>query len=168
MDTRGEKLATQFEHVSGAFVAALEPLDETDLARQCAAEQCTVAALAAHIATVYDAHVDWVPAMVTGRPLPHITMADIDRNNAKQAALNAHLGKDEVLTRVRTSRDRMLAVLRGLREGDPVRVAPFSLFDDGQVSVRTLVEQGLIAHTEEHLASLRATIGAPTTNPPGS
>ncbi len=32
MDTRGEQLAARFEHVSGAFVAAFESLDETDLA----------------------------------------------------------------------------------------------------------------------------------------
>ncbi len=103
--------------------------------------------------------------MVVGRSMPDISMEDIDRNNAEQAARNAHAGKDEVLTRVRTSREQMLAVLRGLGEGDSERVAAFSLFGDGQVSVSTLVEQGLIAHTEEHLASLRATIRAPATGP---
>jgi hypothetical protein len=53
----------------------------------------------------------------------------------------------------------LLTELRNLHGDDAERVAPFSLFDDGQVSLQILVEQGAIAHTEEHLASLRATIG---------
>jgi hypothetical protein len=160
MATQREELATQFADVSSAFIAAVEQLDESDLSLVCAAEQCTVAALVSHLSMVYDAHTDWVPRMQQGQALPDLTMDDIHRNNAKQAALNAHLNKDEVLTRLRDSSERMLAVLRGLRDDDPERVVSFSLFDGGEVSIETEVELGLIAHSQEHLASLQATVGS--------
>lgn len=155
--TQGKELAAQFAQVHGA-VAAVAALDASDLARPCAAEQCTVAALAGHIAQVYGGNADWVRAIVAGRTLPDITMADIDRNNAEQAVLNARLGKDEVLARLQANGDRVLAVLRELRDGDPERTAPFGLFGGAPVSVQTLVEQGLLAHVEEHLASLRTAV----------
>jgi hypothetical protein len=165
MDTRGADLAVRFAQVSDAVIAAVEGLSESDLARECAAERCTVGALAGHVAMVFEVQVDWVQAILAGRPLPEVTMADIDRNNAEQAARNAQIGKDEVLTRLRTNRERMLAVLRSLHDGDSDRVAAFSLFNGADVSIQTLVEHGLIAHAEEHLASLRATVEPPVSAP---
>jgi hypothetical protein len=158
MGTQGEQLADQFARVHGDVVAAVAELDGVDLARRCAAEQVTVAALAGHIAQVYGVNAGWVQLMVAGQPLPDITMADIDRINAEQAGLNAGLGKDELLARLQANGDRMIAVLRGLRDGDPERTAPFGLFGGAPVSVQTLVEQGLLAHVEEHLASLRTAV----------
>jgi hypothetical protein len=161
MDSRGADLAQRFEQVSDDVITLVEGLNDADLARESVEEQWTLRALAGHLAAVFDAHVDWVPAIIAGGPLPEVTMDDIHRNNAKMAEKNARIGKDALLTMLRASQQRMLAVLTGLREGDPDRVATFSLFNGQDVSVRTLVELGLIAHTEEHLASMRAALETP-------
>ena len=97
-------------------------------------------------------------AIVAGEDLPPLTMEDIDRNNAENAARNDGLGKDEVLARLRTGGEAMTTVLRGLRDDDLARSAPFTLFG-GEVSVRTLVEQAVLEHTAQHLASLQAAVG---------
>src|SRR5215218_1132199 len=84
MEPQGNDIATQFAAISGEFIASIEGLSESDFAKTCAAEQCTVAALASHMANVFGAQVDWVQDIVAGRSLPEITMADIHQNNAKQ------------------------------------------------------------------------------------
>ena len=63
-----------------------------------------------------------------------------------------------MIARLRTGGEAMTTELRGLREDDLARTAPFTLFG-GEVSVRTLVEHAVIAHTEQHLASLQAAVG---------
>jgi len=84
-------------------------------------------------------------------------MADIVRNNAENAAMNDQIGKDEALGRLRTSGGAMTAALAGLHDDDLARTKPFTL-SGGDVSVQTLVEQAVIAHTAEHLASIRAAV----------
>jgi hypothetical protein len=165
MATQGKQLAAKFARVHDDVVATVASLDAVDLARRCAAEQVTVAALAGHIAQVYRANAGWVQTIVADQPLPDITMADIDRINAEQAARNTGLGKDELLARLQANGDRMLAVLRGLSDADSERSAPFGLFDGAPVSVQTLVEQGLLAHVEEHLASLRTAVAVNDASP---
>ena len=95
---------------------------------------------------------------MAGEPLPPLTMEDIDRTNAANAERNDRLGKDEVITRLRAGGDAMTTVLQGLGEDDLARTAPFTLFG-GEVSVQTLVEQAVLDHTAQHLASLHAAVG---------
>jgi hypothetical protein len=142
-----------------AVITAVEPLDAASLRQPCPVEQCTVAALACHIAAVHGAIAGVVQAMVAGEALPSLTMEDIDRTNAENAAANAARGKDEVIGRLQAGGEAMTTQLHGLRDDDLARTAPFTLFG-GDVSVQTLVEQAVIAHTEQHLASLQAAAGS--------
>jgi len=158
MDTHASDLTTRYAQVLDSVITAVEPLDAASLRRLCPAEQCTVAALACHIAAVHGAAADFVRSIVAGEALPSLTMEDIDRNNAENAVGNAELGKDEVVARLRVGGEAMTRELRGLGEDDLARTAPFTLFG-GEVSVQTLVEQAVIAHTEQHLASLQDTAG---------
>lgn len=159
MSTQASELTTRYAQVLDAVITAVEHLDAASLRRLCPAEQCTVAALACHIAAVHGAAAGFVRAIVAGEALPPLTMAYIDRNNAENAASNAARGKDEVIARLRAGGEAMTTELQGLREDDLARTAPFTLFG-GEVSVQTLVEQAVIAHTEQHLASLQAAAGA--------
>jgi hypothetical protein len=158
MDTQASDLTTRYAEVLDAVITAVEPLDAASLRRLCPAEQCTVAALACHIAAVHGAAAGFVRAIVAGEALPPLTMEDIDRNNAENAAGNAARGKDEVIARLRAGGEAMTTELRGLGEDDLARTEPFTLFG-GEVSVHTLVEQAVITHTEQHLASLQAAVG---------
>ena len=158
MHARESDLMTRYARVLGAAIAAIEPLDAASLRQPCAAERCSAAALASHIAAVQGATAGFVRAIVAGEPLPTLTMEDIDRNNAENAKRNDRLGKDEVITRLRAGGEAMTRVLQGLSEDDLARTAPFTLFG-GEVSVQTLVEQAVINHTEQHLASLQAAVG---------
>ena len=157
LDNRAADLKTRYTHALDAAMAEVESLNAASLRRRCSAQQCSAAALACHIAGVHATVAGWVQAILAGEALPSIAMADIDRSNAEQAALNDQIGKDEVLGRLRTSGEVMTAALGGLHDDDLARTKPFTL-SGGDVSVQTLVEQAVIAHTAEHLASIRAAV----------
>ena len=158
MDTPASDLTTRYAQVLDGVITAVEPLDAASLRRLCPAEQCTVAALACHIAAVHGAAAGFVRAIVAGDVLPPLTMEDIDRNNAANAAGNVARGKGEVIARLQAGGEAMTTELRGLRADDLARTAPFTLVG-GEVSVQSLVEQAVLAHTEQHLASLQAAVG---------
>jgi len=166
MNTQTADLMSRYELALEAVLATVEPLPAAAQRRRCPEEQCSAAALAGHIAAVHEAVAGWVNVILAGDPLPPLTMADIDRTNADQAMRNDGLSKDEALARLRASGATMIEVLRGLSENDLARSAPFTLVG-GEISVQTLVEQAVIAHTEQHLASLRAAVGNAEPPPDG-
>ena len=94
MSTQVEDLAQRFEEANRAAITTVERLDETGLRGHCTAEQCTAAALAAHVAEAHPIIADWVRDAAAGEPLPAITMADIDRLNAERAVANADCRKE--------------------------------------------------------------------------
>ena len=158
MDTHASDLTTRYAQTLAAVIAAVEDLDAASLRLPCAAERCSVAALANHIAAVQSNTAGFVQAIVAGEALPSLTMEDIDHINAENATGNAERGTDEVIARLRAGGEAMTTELRGLGDDDLARTAPFTLFG-GEVRVQTLVEQAVIAHTEQHLASLQAAVG---------
>jgi hypothetical protein len=160
MDTQGDELACRFEAAHRAVLAVVEGLDEAQLNAHCAAEQCTAAALACHVAEAHALIAEWVRAAAAGEALPEITMADIDRSNAERAVANAGCSQAEALARLRTNGAAAAAVVRGLRDEDLERTAPFALFGGTAVSVRTLIERVLIGDPEQHLPSLQAAAAA--------
>lgn len=159
--TNAAVLLSRYTQALDDALATVEPLTADDLRRQSPENQCSAAALVAHIAIVDDNVAGWIQTLAAGEALPPITMADIDRNNAEQAKRNDGLGKDELLARLRTSGVTMTSVLRALDDNDLTRSGTFTLAG-GEIDVQTLIELAVLAHTAEHLASLRAAVGEAT------
>lgn len=157
METRTD-LMSRYAQVLEAVLTTVEPLPAASLHRRCPEDRCSAAALAGHIAAVHGTVAGWIGAVLAGDPLPPLAIADIDRLNAEQAQRNDGLSKDEVLARLRTGGLAMTVALRGLRDDDLARSAPFTLVG-GESNVQWLVEQAVITHTKEHLASLQAAVG---------
>src|SRR5215204_3450459 len=129
MSTRGEDLAKRFTELSETVIAEIDRLDSSDLTKVSDPEQWTVAALASHIANVYGGQADWTGLIVSNQALPEITMDDIHGMNAAEAARNAQVSKEELLTRLRTNGDRLHSVLIGLSDADTERPVSFSLLN---------------------------------------
>ena len=159
MGAQVEELARRFEEANQATITAVEALDDAALRSQCEAEQCTAAALAAHVGESHPFIADWIRGAVAGEPLPPITMADIDRLNAERFVANAACSKETALAQLQTNGATAAATLRTLRDEDLERTVPFTLFGGSEVSVRTLIERILIGNVETHLPSLRAAAG---------
>src|SRR4051794_24400514 len=98
-ETRSADLMSRYGLVLESVLATVEPLPATSMRLRCREDQCSVAALAGHIARVHSTAANWIGSVLAGEPLPPLTMADIDRLNAEHAIRNDELSREEVLAR---------------------------------------------------------------------
>src|SRR5262245_2998760 len=103
MSSRAEQLADELQQVTDELAATLEAMPDIAWQNKCSPEQCTVAALAGHIADGYSGLLDnLVKPIVEGRQGPRFSRDDLAQWNAAAFAENAALPKTVVLERLRT------------------------------------------------------------------
>jgi uncharacterized damage-inducible protein DinB len=157
MSSRAEQLANELQQVTDEADAAIEATSDTAWQRRCAAEQCTVAALACHLADGYSGILDnLVKPSVEGREGPRFSQEDLARWNAAAAEENATQPKAVVLERLRTQAPPAIAYIRGLSDAQLQRTGRLP-FSEDQLTAETVIAHVLIGHPRGHLASLKAT-----------
>jgi hypothetical protein len=150
---RAAELATQFDQASREFIATVEGLDPDQLHARCPEEQCTVAALGAHVAKVHTLAADWIQTLASDQPLPAVTMDMVHQANAAQFAEDAAASQADVLEALRSNGARASRLVRGLSDAELDQRQYFSLFG-GEVTTEGLVRHVLLGDIESHLASL--------------
>lgn len=155
MQERAGTLAQRFEQTNDEFIAAVERLDDAQWSMMVATDNCTVAALAAHVAGGHVAIAGWVRAVADGEPMPPVTRDMIDDFNHEAARKNAAIERATVLDRLRRHGANAAAMVRGLNDEQLERSQSVALFGGANLTVEALIENVLIGHPRAHLASLR-------------
>lgn len=159
MSERGEALAQRFERVRDDVRSFVEECPDSRWFAVTTAAGWTVAAVCRHIVRGFEVHPQFIELVANGQPLPTgYTREANDRSNAEQAQEWAYSTKDETLALLRQHGDHAAAIVRTLTDAqlDCTGTSPF--LGDAPVSVTTFVE-GMIAHPDQHLPSVRATAG---------
>lgn len=159
MSARAETLAERFEQVNAELLEVVEPLDEADWFRTCPGERATVAAVVSHVGGSYRAIGSWVQAVANGEELPALTREAIDEGNRRHAERHARRPKEEALAALRANAAVAAAMVRALDDAQLDRTAHVPQFDRS-MSAYQLVEEVLIGHPLNHLASIRATLAS--------
>lgn len=155
MSARAAALADRFRAANEAVVAFVEAAPDGVWRRECPADQCTVAALASHVAGGHGAILDGILRPIAeGTPGPRYTMDDLARMNAEQARANAARPKGEVLAQLRAEGARAEAYLRGMTD-EQLRRTGVPPWGGDPVPAEAMAEHVLVGHPEGHLASLR-------------
>lgn len=152
-------LAEQFHQAREEFIRVVEGCNLEQLQAQCHGEQCTVAALASHVAGVHALGAQWVQQAVRGEALPSITMDDVNTMNAEQTVRDANRSKDDILRDLRQHGETAEQALRDVRDDDLDRTVQFPLLG-GEVTIRRLIEYVVIGDVEGHLHSVKAASAA--------
>src|SRR5262245_29287714 len=157
MSSRAEQLASELQQVTDEVAATIEAMPDAAWQRRCAAEQCTVAALACHIADGYGGLVDnLVKPIVAGREVARFSQGDLARWNATAAEENAAQPKSVVLERLRTQAPPAIAYVRGLSDEQLQQSGTLPLGGD-PMTAEAVITHVLIGHPRGHLASILAT-----------
>ncbi|MFN8496133.1 MAG: DinB family protein [Caldilineaceae bacterium] len=156
---RANALVQQFEAVNNDVIALVEQSSDADWKKTCADEQWSVGVTARHLASGYRQIAGLVAAVATGQTLPPITRAMIDQGNAQHAQAHANCTKPEVLDLLRNESAAANQIISGLSDEQLDNTVTGEVFG-GTVSAQRIAEYILIAHTGQHLASLKATVGA--------
>jgi uncharacterized protein (TIGR03083 family) len=159
MAERAEKLAKQFEAKAQEATTAFEKLSDADWKKTTAAEKWTVGVVAHHVAGAHEAIANIVKTVASGQAMPHFTMAMLDDMNAKHAQEFANCTRADTIALHRKGAAGAAALVRGLGDAELDRSGTV-LTGMPPMSAEQIVSGILINHVEEHLASIRATVGA--------
>ena len=159
MAAKSEALATRFETKVREAAAVIETLSDGDWKKVTAAEQWPVGVTAHHLAGAFEPVAGIVTAIASGNPPGGFSMADLHAMNARHAQEHAGCTKAETLTLLRKGAATAASTIRGLSDEQLARRATV-LTDAPPMSAEDMINGALIGHVDEHLGSIRRTVGA--------
>ena len=157
MAAKAEALAKQFEEKVQEATAVLERLTDADWKKTTASEKWTVGVVAHHLAGAHEAIAGIIKTVAAGQAT-NFTMDMLHDMNARHAKEHANTTKAETVTLHKKSAAAAAAVLRGFSDADLAQ-SGVVLTGMPPMSGEQIVHGILLNHIEEHLKSIRATIG---------
>lgn len=159
MAAKAEALAKQFESKVQEATRVLERLTDADWKKTTSAEKWTVAVVAHHLAGAHEPIAGIIKTIASGQSMPNFTMDMLHDMNAKHAKEHANATKAETIALHKKNAAAALAVLRGLSDADLGKSGAV-LAGMPPMSAEQAVGGILLRHIDEHLGSIRATVGA--------
>ncbi len=159
MGAKGEGLAKQFEAKAQEVTAVLERVSDTDWKKVTAAEKWSVGVVAHHIASSHQGISGLVKMLADGKPGPNIQMDLIHAGNAKHAQEFANVTKADTLALHKSNAAATAGILRGIADAEFDRSGTV-LNGMPPMSAGQLAGGLLCSHMDEHLGSIKATVGA--------
>ncbi len=159
MGARAETMAGRFDEKFRQMNTVVEGLSDADWKKVTAAEKWPVGVVAHHLAMAYGSVVGLVQLAAQGQPVPHRTMDMVHERNAQHAKEHAGVGKAETLTLLKANGANAAKIVRGLSDAELDRSATV-LAGVPPMTTAQVIERILINHTDEHMGSIKATIGA--------
>jgi uncharacterized damage-inducible protein DinB len=159
MGARAEALAKQFESKAQEATAVLERLSEADWKKTTTSEKWSVGVVAHHVAGAHEAIAGIIKTLAEGKPAPGLTMDMLHAMNAKHAQENASCTKADTVALHKKGAAAAAAIVRGLDDAQLDR-SGVVLTGMPAMSAAQVAEGVLIGHLNEHIGSIRATVGA--------
>jgi hypothetical protein len=153
MSARAKELAARLEEINQDVIDLIS--GATDLSVTCPSEGWTAAAVAAHIGGAHRGILEGlIQPVVAGREISS-SVGPTDEGNARQAAENAALPRDQILRQLRDHGAMATAYLRSLSDEDLDRTVTLSFTGENPVTAQQVIEWVLIGHAADHANSLR-------------
>jgi hypothetical protein len=157
MSNRAEQLARRFEHAHQEFAAVIESLTDDQWHTPCPDEQCTVAALAHHVAVAYPYELRAFAAIATGAPRDPVTWDALAQANAADAATHATCDRAETLQLLHHNAAQTTVTVRSFTDDQLARTGHF-IAGLPALTVDQWLRRVLVGHITAHLASIRTTL----------
>jgi hypothetical protein len=158
MGAKSEALAREFDGKAQAAAAFLSTLTDAERTKTTQAERWTVGVTAHHLAGAFEAVSGIVTGIVTGKTRDGFTRKMLDELNARHAQEFAGCTRAETVALFDKGAATARSVIRGLSDDQLARTG--TVFSDvPPMSAEQLIDLGLIRHIDEHIGSIRRTIG---------
>ena len=157
MAAKAEALAKQFEAKVQEATAVLERLTDADWKKTTASEKWTVGVVAHHLAGAHEAITGIMKTVASGQPT-NFTLDMLHDLNAKHAKEHASATKAETLALHKKSAAAAATMLRAFSDADLAK-SGVVLTGMPPMSGEQIAQGILLNHIEEHLKSIKATVG---------
>ncbi len=158
MGAKSEAIAKKLEGKAQEALATLKKLSDTEWKKMTKAEKWSVAATAHHMAGSLDSVAGIVKALAGGNFRSDFTRAALDNLNAAHSKEYANCSKADTVALFEKGSAAAAAAVRGL-SGEQLARSGTVFADLPPMSVEQLIYGGLIGHIDEHLGSIRETVG---------
>jgi uncharacterized damage-inducible protein DinB len=158
MGAKAEALAKQFETKAQEATAVLKKLSDADWKKTTGSEHWTVGVTAHHVAASHEGITRIITTIASGQSMPNFTMDMLNEMNAKHAKEHAGATKAETIALHEKNSTAAAAAVRGLSD-DQLAKSATVLAGMPAMSVEQIVTGILIHHVDDHLGSIRTTIG---------
>jgi hypothetical protein len=159
MGARAESLAKKYEAKAAELTAAIQKLSDADWKKVTAAEKWPVGVTAHHVAGGHEPISGIVKTIASGQSIPNFTPGMLDEMNAKHAKDFAGCTKVETLALHEKGVKAAAAVVRGLGDADLDKSGTV-LTGIPAMTAQQAIEGILINHIDDHMGSIRKTVGA--------
>jgi uncharacterized protein (TIGR03083 family) len=159
MAAKAEALAKQFEAKVQEATAVLERLSDADWKKTTSAEKWTVAVVAHHLAGAHEGIAGILKSVASGQSMGNFTMEMLHDMNAKHAQEHANATRADTVALHKKSAAAAATILRGLSDADLAKSGTV-LKGMPPMSGEQVVSGILLNHIDEHLKSIKATVGA--------
>jgi hypothetical protein len=158
MGTKAEALAKTFEAKAQEATAVFEKLTDADWKKVTASEKWSVGVTAHHVAQAHAGLAGLIRSVAAGQHKASITMDDLHAMNAKHARDFADVTKAETLALHKKNAAEAAAMVRALDDAALGRSAEL-LKGMPAMTAEQLVSRLLCGHIDDHVGSIRKTIG---------
>jgi Mycothiol maleylpyruvate isomerase N-terminal domain len=158
MRARAEQLANTFEQACRDFNVLVERLTDAEWKKITAAEKWPVGVVAHHVAEGHAGIMGILQTVAKGQSIANFTMDMLHDMNAKHAKEHANTTKVVTLELLQTNGAKAAGAVRGLSDADLDRSGTL-LTGMPPMSAAQVIEGILINHVNEHMGSIRATVG---------
>jgi hypothetical protein len=158
MGARAESLAKQYEAKAAEMTDTINKLSDADWKKTTAAEKWPVGVTAHHVAGAHEPIAGIAKTVASGQSLPNFTMAMLDEMNAKHAKDFAGCTKAETLELHRKGAAAAAAVVRGFSDAE-LEKSGTVMAGMPPMTAQQVVEGILINHINDHMGSIRKTVG---------
>jgi hypothetical protein len=160
MSKRAEALAERIAQGHGKLLTLAETLSEAEWRTYCAGEDRTVGVLIHHVASMLPAELDLVKVLASGQPITGVTVELVNQINADHAQEHKDCDKQEALDLLQRNSALVVSAIRELSDEELDRAAPISLHWNAPLTTQYFIEEHPLGHAYQHLASIRAALGA--------
>jgi hypothetical protein len=158
MGARADILAKQFEETASELSEAIEKMTDAEWKMVTSAEKWPVGVTAHHAAGAHEPISGIVKAVASEQTMPPFTMEMLDEMNAQHAKDFAGCTKAETLALHKKGVASACAIVKGLSDAD-LEKSGTVMTGMPAMTVQQIIEGVLISHVQEHLGSIKATVG---------
>ena len=158
MGARADMLAKQFEEKANELTDTIQKMSDADWKKVTTAEKWPVGVTAHHVAGSHEPIAGIAKTVASGQTMPPFTMQMLDEGNAKHAKDFANCTKAETLELHKKGVASAAAVVKGFSDGD-LEKAGTVMTGMPAMTVQQIIEGILINHVNDHMGSIKATIG---------
>jgi uncharacterized damage-inducible protein DinB len=158
MGARAESLAKQFETKAAEMTAVIKGISDADWKKTTESEKWSVGVTAHHVAGGHEGILGIVKTLAAGQSIPNFTMDMLHEMNAKHAKEQAGCTKAETLALHEKGAAAAAATVRGLSDAELDKKGTV-LAGMPAMTTQQAIESILINHINDHMGSIRKTIG---------